>query len=372
MKGALFKMDALRNPVVNKLKDGDKVQVLGDVSVYPKGGSFQIIAKKLTLAGVGDLKFQLEQLKKKLASEGLFDAAIKKKIPSLPKRVAIITALRGAALQDFLSVYKRRSVWMDIVVVPALVQGDQAPASIRKALFNVIQYSQNSTEENRIEVVILARGGGSLEDLWAFNDEALAWEIYQCPIPVISAVGHEVDYSISDYVADFRAETPTAAAEYLTQSQTQLRERVSNAGRHLRKDLEYLLSPFKQKLQYQNPQRLLEIIFQKIVNYQRRLNRCDLKKRVAEFFPVRQQQMHLDNLIEKIKANLSLKLSKLNDRNQRGNELLKVLDPGHVLGRGFTYLKNEQGHIVSSVKDFDRSERWDLVFKDGSRKVKKV
>ena len=153
LSAALFKMDALRNPQMKSIKDGAKVVVVGDINVYPKRGTFQVIVKRIVPVGVGDLKEQFEKLKRKLASEGLFDLDKKKIIPIMPKRVAIITAQRGAALQDFINIYKRRSIWMNLLVIPAVVQGLDAPRSIRAALHNVIKYSFEAPTDKKIDII---------------------------------------------------------------------------------------------------------------------------------------------------------------------------------------------------------------------------
>lgn len=217
---ALFKGDALRNPLIRNLKNGDKIILSGPLSVYLKKGSFQMLVRRLVPAGEGQLKLQFERLKAKLSEEGLFDLERKKKLPLFPKRIAVITAEHGAALQDFINVMKRRTLWLNLVIIPALVQGEGAPKSLIQAL-------EKAEGLRDIDVIVLTRGGGSLEDLWAFNDENLIRRIHHCPIPVISAVGHQVDFTLCDYVADHRSETPTAAAETLSQPQTELQARMN-------------------------------------------------------------------------------------------------------------------------------------------------
>ena len=269
ISAALFKMDALRNPMIKKIKDGEKVLLIGDINVYPKRGTFQVIVKKITPLGEGDLKEQFEKLKKRLASEGLFDLERKKAIPALPKRVAIITALRGAALQDFINIYKRRSIWMDLVVIPTLVQGDDAPRSLRASLHSIIKYSLEAPPEKKIDIIVLARGGGSVEDLWAFNDEGLAWDLFNCPIPTVSAIGHEVDFSIADYVCDLRAETPSAAAEVITHQQTLIKDKMRTLKVRLLSLIEIKISRFNNRLKHAHPHTILNIIWGRINEYQK-------------------------------------------------------------------------------------------------------
>lgn len=375
ISAALFKMDAFRNPHIKMIKDGAKVIVTGDINVYPKRGTFQIIVKKIVPVGVGDLKEQFEKLKAKLRAEGLFDLDHKKPIPLMPKRVAIITALRGAALQDFLNIYKRRSLWMDVVVIPTLVQGDESPKSIRQSLFNIIKYSMEAAEDKKIDLIVLARGGGSLEDLWAFNDEALAWDLYNCPIPTISAIGHEVDYSISDFVCDLRAETPSAAAELLTQKQTEIKERMLSLRRRLMHNMEMKESRLKNRLKMCSPQNILSDIKEIFLGYQKRLNRLKIHHRLNELTHLNDHYIHLDNLISDLDQGMKLKLERLHHRLDRFEGILKVTDPNNVLERGYSYIELSEKKYVLSAKSFDKlkeDQEISIKFHDGKRKVKKI
>lgn len=372
---ALFKMDALRNPHIRQIKDGDKVIVLGDVNVYVKRGTFQIVVKKIVPAGVGDLKEQFEKLKKKLAAEGLFDIASKKTIPPLPKRVAIITAQRGAALQDFINIYKRRSIWMDLLVIPTLVQGDDAPKSIRASLFKAIKYSMDAPLDKKIDLIVFARGGGSLEDLWAFNDEALAWDIHNCPIPTISAIGHEVDYSICDYVCDLRAETPSAAAELITHHQTQIKDKMHTCRNRLLSYIEIRLSRFQRRLKEAHPQHNLNLILTRINSIQKRLARCDIGKRLHELTHLREFYLTLDDYIARMQRAFENRTSQIKFKLDKAQGLLNALNPSNVLERGYSYVETEQGIVITNIKTFDKLPT-DAVLKmhyqDGIRKVKKI
>lgn len=375
MSAALFKMDALRNPHIKKLKDGDKVIIAGDINVYPKRGTFQIIAKKIIPHGVGDLKEQFEKLKRKLASEGLFDLETKKTIPPLPKRVAIITAQRGAALADFINIYKRRSIWMDLVVVPTLVQGDDAPRALRSSLHNIIKYSLEASADKKIDLIVLARGGGSLEDLWAFNDEGLAWDLYNCPIPTISAIGHEVDFSISDFVCDLRAETPSAAAEVITHQQTLIKDKMKSLKQRLISTGEIKMSRIHNRIKYAHPHTILNTILGLFNNYNKRLSRCDIQNRLNDLTHIHEFYLNLDESIEKIKRIIKEKMIKLNYQIDKTNGMLKVLNPKNVLERGYGYLETENGAVVSSAFDLDLitpEEALSLHFHDGKRKICKI
>jgi exodeoxyribonuclease VII large subunit len=203
--GAAFFRNRQRGPT-HAFKNGDHVLAYGQVSLYEARGDYQLIVEQLEAAGEGVLQRRYEALKKKLAAEGLFDEDRKQPIPALPRRIGVITSPSGAAVRDVLSVLRRRFPSVPVVVYPAAVQGDAAPAELIGAL-------QTAVHRNECDVLILTRGGGSLEDLWAFNDEQLARVISECPLPVVSAVGHEVDFTIADFVADVRAPTPSGAAE---------------------------------------------------------------------------------------------------------------------------------------------------------------
>ena len=222
-------------------EDGMKVIAQGRIVVYPPRGEYQIILDYLEPVGVGALALAFEQLKKKLAAEGIFDEAIKKKLPFLPQRVAVITSPTGAAIRDFLNVIQRRFANIDITIVPVKVQGDDAAEEIVEALNKVNQ-------ELEVDVIVLTRGGGSLEDLWAFNQEELAYAIRDSRVPVVSAVGHEIDTTISDLAADLRAPTPSAAAELLVVEKEALKERLTVMEGRLQLVLKAYLTHLKQNL----------------------------------------------------------------------------------------------------------------------------
>ena len=211
--------------------DGMKVLVTGKISVFEANGGYQIYVNDMLEDGIGNLYIAYEQLKKKLEAEGLFDQTIKKKIPRIPKRIGVVTAPTGAAIKDIISTIKRRWPIAEVYLFPALVQGEDAKEDIVKQIHNSINYD--------IDTLIVGRGGGSIEDLWAFNEEIVARAIYECPVPVISAVGHEIDFTIADFVADLRAPTPTGAAEmavpdindikaYLEQIKIRLNKAITN------------------------------------------------------------------------------------------------------------------------------------------------
>lgn len=364
---ALFKGDALRNPLIRTLKNGDKILILGPISVYQKKGTFQIIGKRIAPAGEGQLKLQFERLKGKLAQEGFFDLEKKKPIPLFPKRVAVITAERGAALQDFLNVLRRRSLWMDVLIIPAVVQGD---GSARTLISGLVQ----AQKIPGVDVIVLTRGGGSLEDLWSFNDEGLVRAIADCTIPVISAVGHQVDYTLCDYAADFRAETPTAAAETLSQPQTELKARMAYCQSHLKATL----FKYSQHVQLMNhkfhPRELLRHIWEKLQGAEKRLGEIRLIDRAPELVGLHESSQEVDELGLRLNHSMNLAMEKRKADIKRLDEVLSALNPNKVLGRGYSYLQTEAGSVISNLQEFTKAPagtRLAVHFHDGQGLVTK-
>jgi exodeoxyribonuclease VII large subunit len=358
---ALFKGDAMRNPLIRNLKDGDKIVIVGPISVYQKRGSFQVLAKRIFPAGEGQLKLQYERLKTRLSQEGLFDIEKKKALPSFPKRVAVITAEHGAALQDFLNVMKRRSLWLDILIIPALVQGDGAP----KSLLSAFKKAQSIKE---VDVIVLTRGGGSLEDLWGFNDENLVRAIADCPIPVISAVGHQVDFTLCDYVADLRSETPTAAAETLSQPQTELKSRLLFCQSHLKSDLFKLYQHVQLMTQKFHPREMLNLMKQKIHQGEKRLGQIHLQERAADLIGLTEATQRLDEGLLKLRHTTELQGRSLNDKLLRLDQVLSALNPARVLGRGYSYVRLAEGDVLTSLKAFEKRPKGtkiEIYFQDG-------
>jgi len=376
---AFFRGDALLNPLLKSLADGQKVIVVGRIGVYPKRGTFQIIGAKIYPFGAGNLKIQFELLKKKLAEKGLFDLEHKKSIPPFPRRVAIITALDGAALQDFRQVYQRRSVLMDILVVPSLVQGEQAALALCAALKKVLAYNHALQEhpaqhagELPIEVVVLARGGGSMEDLWCFNDEALAYAIYDFPLPLISAVGHQVDFTIADFVADQRAETPTAAAELLTAAQIDLRQRLGQSGQHLKQAMLLILMQAQRQLAQVHPRR-----WEQALKRQWQEAQAIIRRWPQMIWPLKSKIQESCQLLDELKTKMMWELQK---KMQQAQLLLTKLhtalgagDPRQILGRGYTMLTDEQQKVVSyaAFQQATAGQKYQLHFKEGVGHVAK-
>ncbi|MBF0313012.1 MAG: exodeoxyribonuclease VII large subunit [Oligoflexia bacterium] len=367
IQAVLFKMDALRNPIIRhkSMKDGVKVCCSGELMIYPKRGSLQLLVRKLQLAGAGDLQLRFEALKKKLQLEGLFDLERKRAIPLFPKRVALITAKGGAALQDFLSIFRRRSMAMNLLIVPALVQGADAPASLVEALRRV--NSQKSS--SGVDVVVLARGGGSMEDLWAFNDETLAREIYASTIPVISAVGHQVDFTIADYVADFRAETPSAAAEFLSEGQMKLAMKL----KHLREMLYVKGVQLEQWLAHtkaiSSPGGLAELLWKKLLSEQERLSRL----RLNEAFAYRKLLLYehryaIEDFMQRGEHAMEGVLRERGFTLEKCYQTLTALDPKNVLKKGYAYISDENSIAITDYQKYaavENGQRVTIHFSDG-------
>lgn len=360
---ALFKMDALRNPILKKLKNGDKIYCQGSVGVYSKRGQFQLIAKRISLSGKGDLQEQFEKLKKKLASEGLFDVTHKKKIPIFPKRIAIITAIGGAALQDILNIIKRRTFTYDILISPAIVQGEKSAQSLRESLHRVIKYSLSTSQG--VDLIILARGGGSMEDLWSFNDEGLAWDLFNCPIPIISAVGHEVDYSISDLVADLRVETPSAAAEVVTEFQVGLEKRLELARKSFFQVLNARLGQIHLGLRRYHPLSLIGNLLKNLQEKERRLRKLQLLDRAENYTGLNNLRMELDEQHTRLQDFSKEYIVQKKDYLQMLFGKLSILDPNNTLRRGYTYVQEGDGKLIEKKESFPRDKDVQLIFHDG-------
>jgi exodeoxyribonuclease VII large subunit len=364
---ALFKGDALRNPLIRTLKNGDKIMVLGPVSVYQKKGTFQLLAKRILPAGEGQLKILYERLKAKLAQEGLFDIEKKKAIPSFPRRIAVITAEHGAALQDFLNVLRRRSLWMDVIIIPALVQGEGAPKSLLSGM-------EKAQALEGVDVIVLTRGGGSLEDLWAFNDEQLVRAISRSTIPVISAVGHQVDFTLCDYVADHRSETPTAAAEILSQPQTELRSRLVYCFSHLRSNLMKISQEVELMSHRFHPREILGLMKQKVFEADKRLQAINLVARSSELVSLPESNQRLDEAMMRLDHIIALRSKGLSENLLRIEHLLTALNPRGILNRGYSYVQTAEGAVISSLGEFikkPKGTRLEILFKDGAGTVQK-
>ena len=351
-------------------ENGNKCILKGQVSIYPATGRYQLMVKTIEQAGDGNLMQQFENLKKKLDSEGLFDSQNKLSIPFSPKHIGVITSSSTAAFQDILSTFQRRAPSAQVSISPAVVQGDNAPRTLIKAMNRIIHFNE-SNADNKIDVVILARGGGTIEDLWCFNNEELAREISTFPIPTISGVGHEIDFTISDFIADMRAPTPTAAAELVTEFNFKIRDRIDELSSVLKKTL---LSSFKSKklvieslkLSIKSPLSILREQNQKLDAYELIMKqKIEMKysKNIQSFKLLLSRLMdkspkslfqelnnkinyYENNLTKSIKNNLSLKSFKLKEFNKN----LIILSPLSILDRGYSIIQNKKGDAIKSYK----------------------
>jgi exodeoxyribonuclease VII large subunit len=364
---ALFKMDAFRNPFIKSVKNGDKVLLTGPISVYQKKGTFQLLAKKILPAGKGNLVRRYELLKEKLTVEGLFDISLKREIPSFPKRVGVITAMGGAALQDFLNVIKRRHFWGEIIVIPAVVQGDNSAKSLRIAL-------QKAMQTELLDCIVFTRGGGAIEDLWSFNDEGLVRDIFECPIPVISAVGHQVDFTLCDYVADKRLETPTAAAEILSSAHKELEGRMSFIGHKLKNLLYKQHTEIEKRVKRISPINVLHIIKQKLHDSSVRFRSLNFVERSRELVGLHEKEQYLDELLNNAINNTTSKLKEYRSRMEIIESKLTALDPNKVLSRGYSLLEDNDNNVITNLEKFIKikdNTPLKIKFHDGEGVVKK-
>ena len=374
-------------------KNGDKCILKGQVSIYAARGDYQLIAKSMRLAGAGDLMQQFENLKVKLDSEGLFDLTNKKILPKYPKHICIITSASTAAYQDIFSTINRRSVFAKVSLSEAVVQGDSAHNSLYKAIERIEKF--NLSSENPIDIVIISRGGGSIEDLWCFNNEQLARKIHSFNVPIISGVGHEIDFTITDFVADMRAPTPTAAAEIVTEGYFKLNDQLINHKNNLIKTYGLLINEKAQQIEMvrsklKSPLSLLREKIQKLDNIE-----INLKKSISSFVLNEKQQLRYqtkllqqNNPLEKIK-NLNLRIHSLNilsrtriknllSRNtinlEKVNDNLQILNPLAILKRGYSIVHNKDGSVIKSNAQINVNEELTARFGEGSAliAVKKI
>ncbi|MBQ2640123.1 MAG: exodeoxyribonuclease VII large subunit [Bacilli bacterium] len=344
--------------------DGMKVLVTGKISVFEANGSYQIYVNDMLEDGVGNLYIAYEQLKKKLEEEGLFKEDHKKKIPKIPNRVGVITAPTGAAIKDIISTIKRRWPLSEIILLPALVQGEEAHNTIVEQIKNAEDYNLNT--------LIVGRGGGSIEDLWPFNEEDVAKAIYECSIPIISAVGHEIDFTIADFVADMRAPTPTGAAEmavpnikdvinYLDQISIRLNESLNNKININKKHLEEI----KKHYIFTNPITIYEskeLVFDSLIDR--------LKFSLKNLVNIKEKKYNeLKNSIV-LKNPLVLIENKSNKYLQLLSKL-EALSPLKTLHRGYSIVKKDD-KVISSIKDTKKDDKLEINLKDGNIDVKVI
>lgn len=329
-----------KNNAVNldfRLEEGMKVEIKSRLGVYHKEGTYQLYCENIKKAGIGELFEEFHKLKKELSEEGLFDEKYKRALPKYPKRIGIITARTGAAVRDIINVIQRRNKALDIVLYPAKVQGLNAAESIIEG----IRYFNN---EKSVDVIILGRGGGSIEELWAFNNKELAYEIFNSRIPTVSAVGHEVDFTISDFVSDMRAPTPSAAGELVSPSLQEMINDLLNKKEFLQRavDRKFLNSKNNVDLLYKglksnNPKSIIE-------------------KRIKE----------VNRLEEKLNFLGKRKIDKAKDELVALNSILQTLNPLNTLGRGYSVIMDKNSKVINEVSELKKNNMVKVIMKDGS------
>ena len=330
---AIFRQSAQKLNIA--LKDGDKIVASGSISNYVPNGSVTFNVTKVEYEGIGDLTKKFEELKQRLAEQGLFDKEFKKPIPKFPKTIGIVTAPTGAAIRDIISVSKRRNPYISLILFPALVQGEGASESIVKGI--------ETLEKANVDVIIVGRGGGSLEDLWAFNEEEVAYAIFQCSIPVISAVGHEIDFTISDFTADLRAATPSAAAELAVPDIRQTIADIDDLKESLDKGFDRVLKNKLHKL----------AVYEAKLNALSPVNKLNKQKLIADSY-----NNKLDLLIKKIIKEKKAELETLSER-------LKGVSPLERLKAGMAYVTDASGKRVVGVEGLSDNDKVKLTMKDG-------
>lgn len=320
-----------------KPEDGMNVVCRGNVSVFERDGVYQLYVSDMQPDGYGALYMAFEQLKKQLEKEGLFSQEHKKPIPKYPSKIGVATSNTGAAVEDIKNIIQRRYPLCEIIISPTIVQGDQAPADI----VNSIKTLDNMGD---IDVIIVGRGGGSIEDLWAFNTQQVARAVYECKTPIISAVGHETDFTICDFVADLRAPTPSAAAELAVPDINELKSFLSNAKQRLS-----LLLVHRLESEYQ---RLDTIIYDSVLS--------DPVKYYASFFDdIKSLNCDLSTAFEQCVNTSRLKLGQLAGR-------LDALSPLAVLGRGYGVIKGQDERVIKSVGQIKTDDKVEIILRDGS------
>ena len=329
-----------KNNAVNldfRLEEGMKVEIKARLGVYHKEGTYQLYCENIKKAGIGELFEEFHKLKKELSEEGIFDEKYKRALPKFPKRIGIITARTGAAVRDIINVIQRRNKSLDIILYPAKVQGENAADSIIEG----IRYFNN---EKSVDVIILGRGGGSIEELWAFNNRYLAYEIFNSRIPTVSAVGHEVDFTISDFVSDMRAPTPSSAGELVSPSLQEMINDLVNKKEFLHRaiDRKFLNSKRDVDLLYKglkgnNPKHIIE-------------------KRIKE----------VNSLEEKLNFLEKRKIDKAKDELIALNSILQTLNPLNTLGRGYSVIMDKEDKVINEVSELKKNDMVKVIMKDGS------
>lgn len=312
-------------------RDGLRVRLAGNVSVYERDGNYQLYVESMLPDGLGDLSAAFAKLREKLLAEGLFDESRKQPIPVMPKAIGVVTSPTGAALRDIVTVARRRHGGIPIILVPAQVQGEEAPEQIVRGI-------ELLDRSDRVDVIVIGRGGGSIEELWAFNDERVVRAVAAAVTPIVSAVGHQTDFTLSDFAADLRAATPSQAAELVVPDRLELFRRLSSARRRLNQALRH-----------------------RLIERRLRLERClqsSLFRRPQEL--LRDRSQLLDQLSERLTHALKTALDERQQRLRIANEKLNLLNPWGVLQRGYSVVRRPDGAVISSAEAVETGESLDV------------
>jgi len=336
LKAVMFRGDATGSPYLPQ--EGDECLAYGEITVYEPRGEYQLRVRHLLQDGIGNLRLQFERLKKKLLEEGLFEDDQKKTLPTFAHTIAIITSPDGAALQDFTSILRRRNWTGQIWIIPSLVQGKEAPSQVTRGITLAAQIPE-------LDLLVFARGGGSIEDLWAFNDEGLVRSIAACSTPTISAIGHQTDFTLADFVADLRAETPSAAAEWISSQYLEQIDRFNYLQERLLSIPEDFLSRTQDKLA------LLESSLEKL-SPQARMERY---------------HQQLDDLEHRLQTCTHAFLEKASHNLKTIEQRLETNSLPSTLKRGFTYLSDDDGNLIRSVQQLPAGKQIMAHFQDGRK-----
>jgi exodeoxyribonuclease VII large subunit len=335
-------MPPLRQPLI----DGAQVQVYGQVSVFEARGQYQLSVQILQPRGLGLLQAKFEALKRKLEAEGLFAAEHKRALPKFPRRIGIVTSPSGAAIRDILNVLKRRAPWLQILINPVRVQGTGAAQEIAVAIRELATPNENWKP---LDLIVIARGGGSMEDLWEFNEEIVARAIAAAGIPIVSAVGHEIDFTISDFVADLRAPTPSAAAELIVPDIVDLRRRMDGCARTIGRELVKRIRDAQQQIDH-GRETLRLCLAHKIDNYRRSL--VHIARALQSRSPERELVMRRNRFIDlhrRFVVSPPRVVENARQRFARIEGILRVLGPDATLRRGYSITTNEGGKIIRTI-----------------------
>lgn len=367
-------------------KGGDQVIIKGELSVYPPKGNYQLVVRELSYVGVGELLLKLEELKVKLHQMGWFKSIHKKPLPRFPKKIGVVTSPTGAVIQDILNVLTRRFSGFHLILNPVKVQGEGAALEIAQAIEQFNRY-------NLVDVIIVGRGGGSLEDLWAFNEEIVAAAIFKSQIPIISAVGHETDHCIADYVADVRAPTPSAAAEIVIAEKQQqieylavIRKRMGQTLSHLVQKYQLKLNAFAKHPCFVHPLSIIENRMQKLDDFRNDLEQTlrrqlqfkrhllDSRTNQANALKPTNRILHFKQQLFSLEKGIQQQFGRSMVQHRRRlthiEEMLKALDPKNLLQKGYSILFAENGlSVINSIKMVSKGQEAKLLLSDGELKV---